>query len=141
MGAAFFFFCTLQWVTQSCSLLQTHCHRMFIHTARRAVYYLTEEGIPWLVSIRARNKSHVPLLLTARVLQCIGPWGRQGITTEVRRECIRAAPPKHTTPTPPPTSSILHYCPSFFPGSLSKVAVKRHYSQPVKVKIWMSVRF
>lgn len=118
-----FFF---QWVTQWYSLLQTHCYRMFVHTAHRAVYYLTEEGIPWLVSIRARYKSHVPLLLTARVRQSIGPWGWHGITTEVRRAYVQPLPnTQHTTP--PTTSYILQ----FFPGSLSEPAVK--------LKIWMSV--
>lgn len=75
------------------SFLQAHhCYRMFLHTAHREVYYLTEEGIPWLVSIRAHNKSHVPLLLTAWVLQSVGPWGWQGITTEVSRESAYAQP-------------------------------------------------
>lgn len=115
-----------------------HCYRMFLLTAQhRAVYYFTEESIPWLVSIRAHNKSHVPLLLTAGVLRSIGPLGWQGITTEVRRECMCAAPPKHKTPT--------HHLPhllcinnTLFP--VGKAAVRRHYSRLVKVRVWMSVR-
>lgn len=43
------------------------CSSMHSHTAQRAFDYLREEDFPWLASIKAHNKSHVPLLLPARV--------------------------------------------------------------------------
>lgn len=45
---------------------------MFTHTE---VYCGAEEGIQRLASIKAHNKSHVPLLLTARVAHSAQLWG------------------------------------------------------------------
>lgn len=45
---------------------------MFTHTE---VYCGAEEGIQRLASIKAHNKSHVPLLLTARVPHSAQLWG------------------------------------------------------------------
>lgn len=122
---------TLLRVTQWYTLLQTHCYRMFLHTAHRAVYYLTEEGIPWLASIRPHIMSHVPLLHTARVCQSIGPRGWQGIATEVKRACVQPLP--QTQPHHLPHLFCIN-CHSFFPGSLGKEVVRQHYSQAVKTK-------
>lgn len=108
-------------MTQWYSLLETHCYRMLLHAV---VYYITEEDIPWLVSIRAHSKSHVPLLLTARVLQSRA----LGLIHKVRLlksgEHVCSSSQMHNT-------TYLIY--SALMPKVGKVAVN-HYNQQVKVE-------